>query len=145
VSAVFALAAAAALALVAGLHVYWALGGKWPGTDDDSLAHTVVGGPPGMRMPGPVACLGVAVLLAAATALVVGAAGLVALPLPGWLVRLGAYGVAAVLLLRGAFGFAEKRLRPEIRGSRYARLNVTVYSPLCLALGAATLASTRLA
>ncbi|MEW5847790.1 MAG: DUF3995 domain-containing protein, partial [Myxococcota bacterium] len=66
----------------------------------------------------------------------------VALPLPTWLVRLGAFGVAGVLLLRGAVGFAEARLRPEVRGSRYARLNVSLYSPLCLALGAGTLLAT---
>ncbi|MEW5854033.1 MAG: DUF3995 domain-containing protein, partial [Myxococcota bacterium] len=67
-SAVLALATAVALALVAALHVYWAAGGKWPGTDDESLARTVVGGPPGMRAPGPAACLAVALVLAVAVA-----------------------------------------------------------------------------
>jgi hypothetical protein len=144
VSAVLALTTALALALIAAIHVYWAAGGTWPGTDDESLALTVVGGRPGMRAPGAVACMAVAVVVVLAGALVLAAAGLVALPLPPSIVEFGGVGVAGVLLVRGSFGFAEARLRPEIRGSRYARLNVIFYSPLCLALGAATLASMRL-
>lgn len=133
---IFALAAAVVLSAIALLHVAWALGVRWPGTDRESLARTVVGGPPGMRMQGPVACLAVAVLLGLAAFLVLAAAGVVPAPLPPTLVRIGAWGATAVLGVRGAGGFFDTRLRPAIRGSRYARLNVVLYSPLCLALAA---------
>jgi hypothetical protein len=48
--------------------------------------------------------------------------------------RVAAFALAGVLGLRGAGGFLETRLRPEIQGSPYARLNVQLYSPLCLML-----------
>lgn len=31
------------LTLVALLHLFWAVGGKWPGKDDESLAKAVIG------------------------------------------------------------------------------------------------------
>lgn len=43
--------------------------------------------------------------------------------------------------LRGVLGFFDTRLRPGTRGSRFARLNVALYSPLCLGLAALTFAS----
>jgi hypothetical protein len=121
---------AIALGAIAALHVYWAAGGRWPGHDDASLADAVIGP---TRMPGPAACLAVAVLLLVAAALVVGAA---AVPAPPLAVRIGAAGVAAVFALRAGYGFLEARLRPSIRGSRYATLNRRYYSPLCLVLAA---------
>jgi hypothetical protein len=40
----------------------------------------------------------------------------------------------AVLVLRGLEGFVDVRLRPATVGSPFARLNVLIYSPLCLVL-----------
>jgi hypothetical protein len=132
-------AAAAALdaTLVAGLaalHAHWALGGFWPGHDAESLARTVVGGPPGMRGPGPGATWGVVLVLLGAAATSLGAAGVVWLPAPAALVRGAAQLGVAVLVLRGLEGFVDVRLRPATVGSPFARLNVLIYSPLCLVL-----------
>lgn len=126
--------AAALLAAVAALHAYWALGGVWPGRDAESLARTVVGGAPGTRFPGAAATWGVVAALCGAAGVTLGAAGLVALPAPPAVVRGAAYLGGAVLGLRGLAGFVEARLRPSSVGSPYARLNVLVYSPLCLVL-----------
>jgi hypothetical protein len=41
-----------------------------------------------------------------------------------------------VFFARGAVGFFAERLQPAVRGSRFARLNVLIYSPLALALSA---------
>lgn len=135
--------AAALFAAIAALHGYWALGGLWPGHDQDSLARTVVGGQPGMQMPGPVATWVVAAVLLVAAATALGAAGLLALPVPHSLVRGAALLGAGVLLLRGLEGFVDTRLRPETVGSRFARLNRRLYSPLCLALAALTWVASR--
>jgi hypothetical protein len=108
------------------LHLYWAAGGLWPGRDMETLARTVVGGPAGMQMPGPLACVVVAALLGLSAAFVFAA------------VRVPMIGVATVLVARGVYGFFELRYRPVIRGSRYARLNVQLYSPFALALGIMT-------
>lgn len=137
-----ALIVAVVCAAVALLHLSWALGGRWPGTDDASLFDTVVGGPlapPGMSarggaMPGPLACVVVAVLLACAGACVVACVVVDAV-----VFVVAACAVAVVFLARGVGGFFDHWLRPAIRGTRYERLNRALYSPLCLALAALTL------
>jgi hypothetical protein len=144
VSAWAAAVAASAFVVLAALHGYWALGGLWPGRDSASLARTVVGSPPGSAAPGPGPCWLVAVLLLGAAATVLGAAGLLPLPVPAAAVRWAALLGAAVLLVRGLEGFADRWIRPASAGSPFARLNVLLYSPLCLLLSLLTfLAATR--
>lgn len=129
-----AMLAAALFLVIAALHAYWAAGGFWPGRDAESLARTVVGGSPGTRFPGRAATWAVSAVLLVGAAVVLSAAGVVALPGPAWPARAAALAGAAVLVVRGLVGFVEARLRPDSVGSPYARLNVTVYSPLCLFL-----------
>ena len=136
-----AVTASAVLALIAGIHLYWAAGGRWPGRDERSLAETVVGTTPGGRMPGPAACVAVAELFSAAGLLPLVASGLLPLPLPARLVHLGLGGAALVFGLRGVFGFFDHLLRPGIVGLPFHRLNRRLYSPLCLALAALLAAS----
>lgn len=128
--------AAALFTLIAVVHAYWACGGVWPGRDRESLARTVVGGPAGMAFPSRGATWGVVALLLLGAATVLGAAGLLAVPLPPWMPRSAALLGAALLLLRGVEGFFDVRVRPSTAGSPFARLNVALYSPLCLALAA---------
>lgn len=135
-SAAAAVGAAAAFLAIAALHAYWALGGCWPGRDPEGLARAVVGGPPGMRFPGRAATWAVVAVLLVAAAVALAVAGVVALPVPATLVRAAALGGVAVLALRGLVGFADTRLRPHTVGSRFATLNVRLYSPLCLLLAA---------
>lgn len=94
------------------VHVYWGLGGLWPGRDSRSLADFVIGREP---MPGPRACIVVAAVLVLGPLLAPGP-------------------MALGLLLRGAGGYVDHLLRPEIVGSRYEKLNRILYSPLCLLL-----------
>jgi Protein of unknown function (DUF3995) len=130
---------------LSALHAHWARGGCWPATNPERLARVVVGGPPGMNMPGRAACWVVAALLAGFAGVVGAAAGLWRSPLPlSWLKLLAGLG-AGLLLLRGLWGFVEHRLRPERVGSPYESMNRVLYSPLCLALslcaGVATFAA----
>jgi hypothetical protein len=133
-----AILVAAVLGLLALLHLYWALGGFWPGTDARTLARTVVGGPLETPMPSAIACAAVAALLALAVLIVLAHAGVIAPPISVAPLRVAMLGIAGVLTARGAFGFLETRLRPVIVGSPYAQLNIALYSPLALALGLAT-------
>jgi hypothetical protein len=110
------------LAAIAGLHVYWAAGGLWPGRDRRELADKVIGP---VDMPAMLPCLVVAAALLVAAVLVATRAPL-------------AWGVAAVLGLRGVYGFVEARLRPSVLTTPYHRLSTRFYSPLCLALAGAT-------
>ena len=129
------LQASCLLVAIALLHGYWALGGRWPGRDADSLARTVVGGPPGMAMPGPLATWALTLLLLLAAVMVAAGAHLLTLPLPASLVRMACRSGGGLLLLRGLVGFFDTRLRPGTQGSPFARLNIQLYSPLCLVLG----------
>lgn len=122
------------------LHAYWAVGGLWPGEDPESLGGIVLGGSAGTRVPGPAACLAMFAAL--------GAGSLTVLASAGWfgqtvqpIARLLALAGASVLTIRGVLGFFDTRLRPETGGSRFARLNLVFYSPLCLGLAALTFAS----
>jgi hypothetical protein len=127
-------AAAIVFFLIAALHGYWALGGVWPGRDAESLARTVVGGPPGMAFPGRAATWAVVAVLLTGAMTALAAGGLIVTSLPMRVVRSLALVGAAVLLVRGVEGFFDVRLRPETAGSPFVRLNVVLYSPLCLVL-----------
>jgi hypothetical protein len=125
---VLALFTAGVLVLVGALHVLWVFS-PWPLRSREEFARRVVDVPP-EELPSAGLTLAVAVLLGVAAYLVVGRAGLVGVPGPAWLTAVGTAGVAAVFLLRGAGGLAVS----SRRSTEFARLDLRVYSPLCLAL-----------
>lgn len=127
-----AIALAALLLAIAGLHLAWAFGFRWPGTDELSLADKVLGARPGSPMPS--AALTVFVSLAIAA----GAAVIVAEALDGpWrpLVATAYLMLAGVFLLRGLAGFVPAIWR-HAEGTAFHRLNQLYYSPLCLLIAA---------
>ncbi|MEO0322452.1 MAG: DUF3995 domain-containing protein [Myxococcota bacterium] len=136
-----ALVSAAVLVALAVLHLYWARGGRWPGTDEASLARTVVGVPGADRMPGPLACVAVALALAVAATLPLAAQGLVGVPIPAGGVRVLTWLAAGVFALRGLGGFFEARFRGGPPVEPFHRLNRQLYSPLCLVLAALLVAA----
>jgi hypothetical protein len=119
------------LASLAALHVAWAAGSSWPAADRAALADAIGGF---SDVPGPIACGAVAALLALAAACVAGRPQTVA-PLA----RAGSGVVAFVLSARGAAGIAGV-MPHDRRSARFAALNRRVYSPICIALGLASLA-----
>lgn len=122
-------AAPVTLAGIAALHAAWALGWRWPGGSDEAFAERVIGS---SQVPPEWATWAVAGLLLSAAAMVRATAE----GSESTLVRAGSWTVAGVLLARGAGGMGA-----SLAGgldSIYARLDVSVYSPLCLALGAGT-------
>jgi hypothetical protein len=137
-----ATATAAVLLAIGGLHVYWLLGGRWPGRDAASLNAKVVGGRSGAgaRMPRrlPTAVVSAALIGVALGALA--ARGVIALPLPGT-VRALTWVAAGALAVRGIGGFFDRWLRPHTAALPFARLNVRIYSPLCVALAAGLVAA----
>ncbi|MGD0192631.1 MAG: DUF3995 domain-containing protein [Rhizomicrobium sp.] len=128
----------AVLVLLAALHAYWGLGGNWPGHDELSLVETVVGRTRGMRMPGLVASLLVAAALLASAALAALKSETIAVSLGarGDRILLWAFWTAcAVFGLRGLAGYIPPVFE-YARGTVFARLNMTFYSPLCLFIAA---------
>lgn len=134
-----AMAVPPALAGLGALHAAWALGWRWPGSDDRGLAERVLSRSERERLgagrlpPVPLTWAVAAALLAAA-AIVRAASG--AAPRP---VRGAAWAVSAAFLARGAVSIpADLVGGPE---DAYQRLDLTIYSPLSLALGAGTAAA----
>ena len=129
------------LAAIAGLHFYWAFGGLWPCDDERSLVRTVIGHADRKRMPPFWMTIVVAVMLAAMTSWPLVLAGLawaiVGLPL----MIAGSAILTALFLTRGVAGYvpAWRRLYPV---QPFARLDRTLYSPLCLVPGTGFLALT---
>jgi len=118
------------LAAIAALHVYWAFGGLWPGTDVESLVRTVVGIKDMRTMPSRPLTLAVAAALVAAGLLPLGKAWLLPALLPAGLVQ--------VCLLLGGAVFALRGLAPYLPIGKqhpvepFTTLDRRLYGPFCL-------------
>lgn len=124
---------AGTLAVIGLLHVYWALAGTGAGT---SAMIPEVDGRPAFK-PGRAATLAIAMLLEIAAALVALQGRLFTIDgLPPALIRVGASGVALVLAARGVGDFRLAGISKRVRGTRFARLDSLVFTPLCFALAA---------
>lgn len=119
------------LALIAGLHVAWGLGERWPARDEKALAALVVGYRLD-RMPSPVQCFAAAVAILAAAAMV----ALLAInsQLSGLMMLVGA-GVTAVFTARGVAGYLPA-WRTRFPRQPFATFDRRLYSPLCLVIAA---------
>jgi hypothetical protein len=129
-------AVAGVLATDAMIHLYWVTGATWPARDERALSFAVLNldVPFTPRVLLPL----VALLLTAATVVVLGSrAG----DLPDWLARLAHAGTIIVALgiaARGAAGLGwATGLGVDTPGS-FLWLNRLLYTPLCIALFAAT-------
>jgi hypothetical protein len=132
---VLAFALSAVLLLVTTLHVYWGIGGIWPGTDQTSCAHAVVGFRGVDQMPLPFSCFAVAACLALATLWPLALMDVFATPFPKAGLAATAVLLGLVFFGRGIAGFTPwwRRLAPE---QPFATNDIRYFSPLCLAIGA---------
>ena len=134
---VVSVAGAVVLGALAVLHGIWAFS-PWPLGSRARYAEVVVGVPE-RDLPSTAATLGVAGLLTLAARLVLMRAGVVAPAGPSWAPRWGVRVLAAALLLRAAAGFVVSGSGRSKSPAAFRRLDLAVYSPLCLALGAAAI------
>ncbi len=110
----------AILALVTGLHVYWALGGDW-------AAATAYGS---RDLPPRAAVWIVVVLLLAAIAIVLGRMGAWGAGLPNWVFRIATWALVIVFVLVSLQNFASG-LSEETYGREWA---LYLIAPLLLVL-----------
>ena len=123
--------------LLAALHVYWALGGRWGA----SVAVPEVDGRPAFR-PGRGATVSVALLLALAAAVIAIRSNLVQSPALSVLpAKLGAWTLFAVFLLRAVGDFKRVGLFKATRDTAFARYDTFLFSPLSLAIALGCLLS----
>lgn len=121
--------AATTLGALAAVHLYWAAGGR-VGWD---AAIPMRNGEPLLR-PGRGITLLVALGLATLAVLVLWRDGALTLPLPFGIARIATPLVALVFLARAIGDFRIVGWSKRLRGSRFARLDDILYSPLCLTL-----------
>jgi hypothetical protein len=126
--------AAVGLGAVGALHGIWTFS-PWPLAGRADFARTVVGVAEA-DLPSPELTAAVAVALGAASYVVAAQADLVPRVRPRRWARRGVWGVAGVLLLRGAAGLVSSGLTS--RPTDFTRWDLALYSPLCLALGGLT-------
>jgi len=124
----------AVLLLITALHVYWGIGGIWPGRDAASCAGAVVGFEGMDEMPSPLACFAVAACFLLTTLWPMAIISAFATPFPPEGLVLVALVIGLTFLARGVLGFTPqwRRLTPR---EPFATLDVKFYSPLCLLLG----------
>jgi hypothetical protein len=123
---VLGIAAALTFAAIALLHVYWAFSST---AVSASVIPTVDGRP--TFTPSTGATLVVAFLLALSAFILVGA---VSGWEPTWIFRVGAAGIAIVLLARAIGDGRQVGFFKRVRDSPFARNDTRFFSPLCLTL-----------
>jgi hypothetical protein len=133
IQTVAAIAACLILIAVAALHIYWALGGYWPGEDEASLVAKCIGS--GTKMPPVWMTLMVALALLIGAWLVLAGRGILRPPFPGWCYTAALWVLFGVFALRGSAGMLIGQTRDR-KNTPFHRLNLLYYSPLCLVIAA---------
>lgn len=128
------------LAAISGLHAYWAFGGLWPAASTIELVKTVIGAPDWSQMPSRQITMTVAGLIFVAGFVALAAGDVIPLVSRNagarWIALIGAAVLALVFLGRGAAGYLIAK-DDWIRAEPFATYDLFLYSPLCLAIGAA--------
>jgi hypothetical protein len=117
---------------IAGLHLYWALGG----TTAKSSAVPEIDGQRAFS-PSKAGTFLVAVALLFGATIVAMAGHLIGGFLPADLLRLLTFGLAITFMARAVGDFRLVGFFKRVRGTRFARFDTWAYAPLCLGLGVA--------
>ncbi|MBO0779425.1 MAG: DUF3995 domain-containing protein [Ktedonobacteraceae bacterium] len=127
------------------LHLYWATGRVWPASDQLSLIQLVLNSNK-TRLLRPRTLVSIAgiLFLGALTALArVHRLGVLGQLMPEPLLQLGILVIATGLLLRGLAGIGWVFGWLAAKSALFYRLNLLVYTPLCLVLFVAAVAAAR--
>mgnify|MGYP005820168899 CR=1 FL=1 len=120
---------------LSALHCYWLCGGKLGITG----AIPQIEGKAAFKPPWP-ATAAVAAGLLLCAGLIASLIGILPAPASEKALQLAAYVLAAIFALRAVGDFNFVGFSKRQRGSRFARLDTVVYSPLCTILAAAVFA-----
>ncbi|HET7300480.1 MAG TPA: DUF3995 domain-containing protein, partial [Oleiagrimonas sp.] len=120
------------------LHAYWTTGARWPASDSQTLSRLVLGAENVPFTPPVVGPLAALLLTGSVMALArSGNLGRLGDAVPRRLLQLGMCAITAGVLARSLLGIVFIATRDT--GSAFYWLNLLVYTPLCLAMLAASL------
>jgi hypothetical protein len=122
------------LTAVAGLHVLWGTGVRWPGKTDAELVSKVVGSKSG-KMPTPNQCYLAALAIYIPGTIALMLAGLIDASVTASTIPLAGSAAALVFLGRGIAGYVPA-WREQFPREPFATLDRRYYSPLCLLIAA---------
>jgi hypothetical protein len=127
-----ALLNASLLLVLSGIHIYWAVGGKWGA----AVAVPDLPQKAGAKAfsPGPIATLAVAVGLASMAGLHLHKIGWLPVPLPDWLDQYGLMLVGGIFFLRVIGDFRYVGYFKRITDTAFAKMDTALYIPLCLVI-----------
>ncbi|MBI5425121.1 MAG: DUF3995 domain-containing protein [Opitutae bacterium] len=121
---------ATVFALIAGLHIFWGLGGRWGGS---AAVPKLADGQP-LFVPGIAACFVVASGLGAFAFVCLSHAGLTSWPFSRLSSGHALWVMAAIFLARTVGDFRYFGLARRVTGTDFARLDRIFYTPLCAGL-----------
>ena len=125
----------AILVAISAMHFYWGMGGLWPGTDEKTLANTVIGTRGRAAMPPAWLTNLVAVCIFVAALFPLMWRAQIPYTVPQNLIWLGMWLITIIFVGRGIGGYMP--FFNKTNGAQpFADLNQKYYSPLCLAIGA---------
>ena len=127
-------ALALVLVALAGIHIYWAVTGAASGSGFVPESH----GQP-LFHPSRLATVAVAAALLVAAYIAAARGQLMTPAAPGSLIHWLCIGAGVVFVLRAVGEFHYVGFFKSVHGTRFAALDTWVFSPLCLAIGAAFL------
>ncbi|MEP6951943.1 MAG: DUF3995 domain-containing protein [Ginsengibacter sp.] len=113
---------------LAGIHVYWGIGGKW---GVDSTIPTKENNKKVIN-PGPFECFVVALGLIGFGAFCLIKAGVIVFHLPRWLLNYGLWIIIAIFLLRAIGEFRYVGFFKKVNTTKFGKMDTKYYSPLCL-------------
>jgi hypothetical protein len=117
--------------VLAAIHFYWGIGGKWGAT---GAVPTKRGGEKVLQ-PGSFDCFVVGLGLLCFGLLVLVKAGILQINLPRWLADYGVWLISAIFILRSVGEFKYVGFFKKIRDTTFGKLDTKYFSPLCLLIG----------
>lgn len=120
---------------IAGMHVYWALGGKW------SLKVALPTNEKGEHVlsPEPVDSMIVGAVLISFAVFHLIRIELIPVPMPYWLGEMGSWIIGGIFVLRAIGDFTYVGFFKRVKRTPFGRNDTNIYSPLCLLIGILTL------
>ena len=121
-------------AALAGLHFYWAAGGRWGISVSIPTIPNAALGSRRAFSPGPFATVLVAVALLMAMLTILGQLGWWGTTMPPWIFRWATRSIAALFFLRAIGEFRLVGFFKRVHDTPFAHWDTWLFSPLCLAI-----------